>query len=105
MALLVLGLAIVPVVLSVMSATRRRRVIRLAPQLVAEARVIDKRNYETGVATATDHRSFITFQLFDGSRLELQVPTAEAGLLVVGDEGNLGWQGSRFLGFTREILR
>jgi hypothetical protein len=104
--LLVLGIAVVPALLSVIRAVRRRKVIRMAPRLEAEARIIDKRAPTVGGGSAAaGGKSFVTFQLFDGSRLELALPTAEAALMVVGDEGNLGWQASRYLGFTREILR
>jgi hypothetical protein len=106
MALLVLGIAVVPAALSVIRAARRRKVIRMAPRLEAEARIIEKRASTVGGgSSAASKKLFVTFQLFDGSRLELAMPASEAALLVVGDEGNLGWQASRYLGFTREILR
>jgi hypothetical protein len=106
MALLVVGIAVVPVVLSVIRAVRRSRVIRMAPKLEAEARIIEKRASTVGGGSAgAGETFFVTFQLFDGSRIELPMPASEAALLVIGDEGNLGWQASRYLGFTREILR
>jgi len=53
----------------------------------------------------SDQRYYVTFEFTSGSRLELDVPEPESGMLVVGDQGTLAWQGPRYLGFAREILR
>ncbi|MGB7962045.1 MAG: DUF2500 domain-containing protein [Propionicimonas sp.] len=77
-----------------------------SPQVTAEARVVDKRTEITGGGeTPARQTYYVTFQFPDGGRLELGVPATESGLLVVGDRGTLSWQGSRYLGFAREILR
>jgi hypothetical protein len=34
--------------------------------------------------------------------MELSVPSSEFGLLIVGDEGVLSFQGTRYLGFERK---
>ena len=44
---------------------------------------------------------YVTFQVQSGDRMELWVPAEEYGLLVEGDEGDLTFQGSRFLRFER----
>lgn len=82
-----------------------RSTVPSSPRLQKEARVIDKRTQLMSIGTRAPQRYFVTFQLPDGDRIELAVPTSQAGMLVVGDEGRLDWQGSRYLGFAREILR
>lgn len=44
---------------------------------------------------------FVTFQLDDGSRLELRVKYNDYGAIAEGDVGVLTRQGTRFLGFER----
>jgi hypothetical protein len=44
---------------------------------------------------------YVTFEMTNGERMELQVPSKEFGMLVEGDEGTLQFQGTRFIGFTR----
>ncbi|MGV8910021.1 MAG: DUF2500 domain-containing protein, partial [Propionicimonas sp.] len=100
-----LGLAATPSVLAAISAARRRAIDDAAPHLVGEARVVEKRTQVTGDDSVPDQRYFVTFELPSGDRFELAVPATQAGLLVVGDEGRLSWQGHRYLGFQREILR
>lgn len=85
-----------------------RRTLRddASPRVTAEALVVDKRAEVTGGGeTPARQTYYVTFQFPDGGRLELGVPASESGLLVVGDRGTLSWQGSRYLGFAREILR
>lgn len=94
------------VVAALIGGARRSLRDQASPQVTAEARVMDKRTEVTGGGeTLTRQTYYVTFQFPDGGRLELGVPAAESGLLVVGDRGSLSWQGSRYLGFAREILR
>ena len=94
------------IVAAVIRAARRTLRDQASPQVTAEARVVDKRTEITGGGeTPARQTYYVTFQFPEGSRLELGVPAAESGLLVVGDGGTLSWQGSRYLGFAREILR
>ena len=44
---------------------------------------------------------YATFQVQSGDRMELPVPATEYGLLIEGDEGDLTFQGTRFLSFDR----
>lgn len=77
-----------------------------APRLRTEAVVVDKRTEVTGGGEfAARQAYYVTFQLPDGNRVELGVSGTESGMLVVGGQGSLEWQGSRYLGFVREILR
>ena len=50
-----------------------------------------------------DHTmGLLTFEFESGDRSELRVPENEFGILVVGDSGELTFQGTRYLGFARK---
>ena len=80
-----------------------------APRLTVTATVVSKRSNITVHHHTSDsvypHTSttsyYATFQVPSGDRMELSVPSTEYGLLVEGDEGDLTFQGSRFLRFDR----
>ena len=46
---------------------------------------------------------FVTFEFADGVRSEFEVGFEEFGLLAVGDQGDLEFQGTRYNGFKRNI--
>ena len=46
---------------------------------------------------------YVTFQVPSGDRMELSVSGSEYGMLAEGDEGELSFQGTRYLGFERKI--
>ena len=81
-----------------------------SPRLTVDARVINKRT-QVGYRRhrgASDHyhthsytNYFVTFEVESGDRMELQVTGEESGLMVEGDQGQLTFQGTRFLGFER----
>ena len=105
-AVLVAVVVLAPAVLAMVRVARRRIRDAKAPLRRAEAVVVAKRTEITGGGrTPADQYYFATFQFPDGSRLELRVSGRDSGLLVPGDEGDLQWQGSRYLGFSRQILR
>lgn len=116
----VLGL----IVLATIRALRQRAANNAAPEVSAAARVADKRielsgggstsqpsvnvdgTYSTTLSSGTiSQRHLVTFEQASGERFELEVPANEYGLLVVGDEGSVSMKGTRYLGFTRELLR
>jgi len=101
-----IALVAAAVIVTLVSRNRRSRLDDRAPRLLADATVVDKRGEITGggESRAVQHY-YVTFQFPDGSRLELEVAGSESGMLTPGDTGSLDWQGSRYLGFTREILR
>jgi hypothetical protein len=72
------------------------------PRLSVKAKVVAKR---TGVHGGGDTHAYnnyyVTFEVESGDRIELQVTDADFGMLVEGDQGDLQFQGTRFLGFTR----
>lgn len=84
----------------------RKRVDSRAPRLRADARVVDKRSEISGGGDSRALQTYyVTFQFPEGNRIELEVSGPESGLLTPGDTGNLEWQGGRYIGFSREILR
>lgn len=79
-----------------------------SPKLTVEVKVVSKRtNYHrsSGSGTRMGHTTYyVTFEVASGDRMELNVAGTEYGLLVEGDWGELTFQGTRFLGFTRKIM-
>lgn len=73
-----------------------------SPKLNVKAKAIAKR---TAVQGGGEHsaysRYFVTFEVESGDRIEFQVKDTEYGMIVEGDDGELAFQGSRFLGFSR----
>ena len=78
-----------------------------SPRLSVDARIVDKRtstHYHHGNGHHHHSHSYhVTFEVQSGDRIELKVPRSEFGLLVVGDEGALSFQGTRYLGFDRKM--
>lgn len=100
----ILVAAAIPMVIAMLRVARRWSIEKRSPLLRREARVVDKRTALAG-SGATNQRYYVTFELTSGNRVELDLPGRESGMLVVGDQGTLAWQGPRYLGFAREILR
>ncbi len=78
-----------------------------APRLSVDAKIVDKRSEMHYNHSKGHHYQFqsylVTFEAQRGDRIELGVTPGEFSLLVVGDEGVLSFQGTRFLGFERKI--
>lgn len=81
-----------------------------SPRLTVPATVVNKReDVSHRHHRDNDHVSshyhttyYVTFEVESGDRMELTVSGQESGLLVVGDRGQLTFQGTRYLGFVRE---
>ena len=80
-----------------------------SPRLTVPVTVVSKRADVSHHHRAGEHHHshtstsyYVTFQVESGDRMELHVSGAEYGLLVEGDQGNLSFQGTRYLGFERE---
>lgn len=98
----VLGL----IVFTVVRNARRVATDSAAPEVTAQATVVDKRIETSGGGEmAVTQRHFVSFEQSGGERFELEVPAGEYGLLVAGDRGAVSMKGSRYLGFARELLR
>ena len=81
-----------------------------SPRLTVSAEVVSKRtdvshhhhNAGTGMGHPhTSTRYYATFQVESGDRMEFSVSGSEYGMLAEGDQGNLAFQGTRYLGFER----
>ena len=80
-----------------------------SPVLTVSATVVTKRtevhrhNHHTGnhMHHTTSTTYYVTFQVESGDRIELKVTGQEYGMLVEKDQGNLTFQGTRYLGFKR----
>ncbi len=87
-----------------------------SPRLVVVAKVVSKRTeVRSGLGQTHHHRTshyhhshyhtftryFVTFELEDRERIELQVTGSDYGLIAQGDQGRLTYQGTRFQGFDR----
>lgn len=74
-----------------------------SPILNVEAKVVGKRTATRGGGETRAYSSyFVTFEFGSGDRLELGVKDVDYGMLVEGDQGELKFQGTRFLNFTRK---
>ncbi len=76
-----------------------------SPRLSVPATVVTKRRSHHH--DATTHTSsttyYATFQFESGDRLELRLPWHDAGMIAEGDHGILHFQGTRYLGFDRDL--
>lgn len=82
-----------------------------SPRLTVPAVIVAKRTNVTrhhhGGADGHHHHHtstsyYVTFQFGGGDRMELLVSGSEYGMLVEGDQGDLSFQGTRYLGFERK---
>jgi hypothetical protein len=76
-----------------------------SPVLSVRAKVLGKRTaVRGGGETRAYSQYYITFEVESGDRLELKVKDTDYGMLVEGDQGELTFQGTRYLGFDRQHL-
>lgn len=72
------------------------------PHLSAFAKVVTKRTSVHGGGESRSYNHYyVTFEFLSGDRTEFQMKGEEFGMLVEGDSGELQFQGTRYLGFTR----
>ena len=104
--LLALGIIVAGLVRSIGQWNRNNH----APRLTVSATVVAKRgdvrrHHHSGAGgaghTASSTTYYVTFQVASGDRMELQLDGREYGLLAEGDQGELTFQGTRYLGFQR----
>ncbi|WP_217593921.1 DUF2500 domain-containing protein [Cohnella sp. GbtcB17] len=70
--------------------------------ITSPATVLDKRTEVWGGSgdTSSSTNYYVTFELADSTRIELPVRGDKFGLIVVGDHGQLTYQGKRFKEFN-----
>jgi Protein of unknown function (DUF2500) len=77
-----------------------------SPTLNVWAKVLGKRTAVKGGGESRAYSHYyITFEVESGDRVELKVKDTDYGMLVEGDEGELTFQGTRYLGFERSHLK
>lgn len=123
---LVIVLMVVMFVVGAVRTARQGAADSAAPEVTAQARIVDKRvrlsgggsrssvtmttettfagsGMSSSVPVSEEH--YVTFEQAGGERFELKVPASDYGLLVVGDQGTVTMKGTRYLGFQRELMR
>lgn len=102
---LVIGIFIVTAVRGISQWNKNNNSPRLTvPATVVAKRTNVTRHHHGGTGVHHHHTSttyYVTFQVDSGDRMELHMMGSEYGLLVEGDQGNLSFQGTRYLGFER----
>lgn len=82
-----------------------------SPRLTVPAVIVAKRtnvtrHHHSGAGGHHHHHTstsyYVTFQFGGGDRMELLVSGSEYGMLIEGDQGDLSFQGTRYLGFERK---
>ena len=82
-----------------------------SPRLTVPATIVAKRtnvtrHHHSGAGGHHHHHTstsyYVTFQFGGGDRMELLVSGSEYGMLIEGDQGDLSFQGTRYLGFERK---
>ena len=106
---LILGVILITLVRSIGQWSKNNH----SPRLTVDAKVVAKRSnvsrhHHSGGANHMGHTStsttyYVTFEVCSGDRMELRLQGHEYGLIVEGDWGELTFQGTRFLGFTRKV--
>ncbi|RDU35731.1 DUF2500 domain-containing protein [Neobacillus piezotolerans] len=73
------------------------------PRLTVKAVVVSKRAEVSGGSGDSSSSTwyYATFEVESGDRMELALNGQEYGLLAEGDTGELAFQGTRYLGFSR----
>lgn len=91
---------------------RQKRKDDRSPRLMVPVTVVSRRadvrvhhHNNTNMHHTTSTTYYATFEVESGDRMELHVPATEYGLLIEGDQGDLTFQGSRFLSFERKWSR
>ena len=82
-----------------------------SPRLTVPAVIVAKRtnvtrHHHSGAGGHHHHHTstsyYVTFQFGGGDRMELLVSGSEYGMLIEGDQGDLSFQGTRYLSFVRK---
>lgn len=75
------------------------------PERYDDAEIVSKRTEVSGGKNSTSTTYYATFELAGGERKELEVEGRDHGQFAEGDTGQLRHQGTRFLGFVRQLER
>lgn len=79
-------------------------VLNVFATVVAKRQQVSYHHHNNNMAMNMGNTSYyVTFEVESGDRMEFQVSGREYGMLVEQDFGTLKFQGTRFLGFEREM--
>ena len=82
--------------------------ITVSAVVVSRRTEVSRRSHANAGGAGGEHHMtsstwyYVTFQFASGDRMEFPVDGSEYGMLVEGDEGELTFQGTRYLGFERK---
>ena len=104
---LVIGMFLVFAVKGIVQWNQNNHSPRLTvPAVIVAKRTNVTRHHHSGAGGHHHHHTstsyYVTFQFGGGDRMELLVSGSEYGMLVEGDQGDLSFQGTRYLGFERK---
>lgn len=104
---LVIGMFLVFAVKGIVQWNQNNHSPRLTvPAVIVAKRTNVTRHHHGGAGGHHHHHTstsyYVTFQFGGGDRMELLVSGSEYGMLVEGDQGDLSFQGTRYLGFERK---
>ena len=78
-----------------------------SPRLTVPARIVDMQrkthHHHSNGHNHHTHTYHVTFEVESGDRMELKVSRSAFGMLSVGDSGRVSFQGTRYLGFERNL--
>ena len=78
-----------------------------SPRLTVPAKIVDMQrkthHHHTNGHHHHSHTYHVTFEVESGDQMELKVSRSEYGMLVIGDNGRVSFQGTRYLGFERGL--
>lgn len=104
---LVIGMFLVFAVKGIVQWNQNNHSPRLTvPAVIVAKRTNVTRHHHSGAGGHHHHHTstsyYVTFQFGGGDRMELLVSGSEYGMLIEGDQGDLSFQGTRYLGFERK---
>jgi hypothetical protein len=108
---LIAGIIAAVFIVAIVSGIRRYAKNESSPVLTVAAKVVNMRERVDGhdgiagenMAQHSWTRYYATFQVDSGDRIELAVSGEEYGQLAAGDAGQLTFQGTRYIGFGRNV--
>ena len=104
---LVIGMFLVFAVKGIVQWNQNNHSPRLTvPAVIVAKRTNVTRHHHSGAGGHHHHHTstsyYVTFQFGGGDRMELLVSGSEYGMLIEGDQGDLSFQVTRYLGFERK---
>lgn len=109
----IFGMVIFVFVSAAVKGIKENRANNASPRLTVDAKVVAKRtnvshhhhnvNDVGGIHNTSFTSYYATFEVESGDRMELRLSGSEYGMLAEGDTGRLSFQGTRYLGFERDI--